>query len=275
MWEYTDKVRDYYRDPKHVGMIEDANAVAEVGSLSCGDALKIYLKIDENGIIQDAKFQTFGCGSAVASAGALIDLIIGKNIEDAIKISNQDIADYLGGLPEQKLHCSVMGQEALEAAYANYKGLEYVAHEEEDPIVCKCFGVPASKIKSLVKEHNVDSIQGVTNLCKAGGGCGMCRDDIQKIIDAELGVKMDKPEVKPMTKTQMIIKVNNVLENIIATELRKDNGDIELVDIDGNKIYVKLTGSCKSCPSSNLTLKNFVERTLKEHINEDIEVIEA
>lgn len=274
MWEYTDKVREYYRNPKNVGEIENPDAVAEVGSISCGDALKIFLKIDDKGIIVDAKFQTFGCGSAVASASALTELIIGKTVEEAEKLTNQDIADFLGGLPEQKMHCSVLGQEALEAAIAGYKGI--TISKGPDRVVCKCFGTTEAKIRQIVRENNITDLEGITNYCKAGGGCGKCHPDIQEIIREETAFKVCETEIKPsLTKTQMIIKVNNVLENYIAAELRKDGGDIELIDIDGNKIMVKLKGSCKNCPSSNLTLKNFVGNTLKEHVGPDIEVIEA
>ena len=268
MWEYTDKVREYYRNPKNVGEIEDADAVAEVGSISCGDALKIFLKIDSNGIISDAKFQTFGCGSAVASASALTELIIGKTVDEASKITNQDIADFLGGLPDQKMHCSVLGQEALEAAISNYKGDS--GKKGLDRVVCKCFGTTEAKIRQVIQENNLSTIEDITNYCKAGGGCGKCHEDIQQIINSEISIRSTKSPKKPLTKTQMILKVNNVLENYVATELRKDGGDIELVDIDENKIIVNLQGSCKHCPSSNLTLKHFVENTLKEHIGPDI-----
>ncbi|OGI22789.1 MAG: Fe-S cluster assembly protein NifU [Candidatus Melainabacteria bacterium RIFOXYA12_FULL_32_12] len=276
MWEYTEKVRDYYRNPKNVGEIENADAIGEVGSISCGDALKLFLKIDKSsGIIIDAKFQTFGCGSAVASAGALTEMIIGKSVEEASKINNQDIADFLGGLPEQKMHCSVMGKEALEAAIENYQGRPAEKIEVGSKIVCKCFGTTEEKIRQIIKENDIVSIAGVTNYCKAGGGCGKCHDDIQEIINDEIQMRETKPEIKPLSKTQMIIKVNNILENYIAAELRKDGGDIELVDVDGNKVFVKLQGSCKNCPSNSLTLKNFVEGVLKEQIDRNIQVFEA
>jgi NifU-like protein len=274
MWEYTEKVKEYYRNPTNVGEIEDASAIGEVGSITCGDALKLFLRIDENGIITDAKFQTFGCGSAVASASALTEMIIGKTVEEAEKITNQDLADFLGGLPEQKMHCSVMGQEALEAAIASYKG-KPVNIKETSRVVCKCFGVTEEKIRQVIRENNITDVAGITNYTKAGGGCGKCIEDIQEILDEELEKINTKPEKKPLTKTQMIIKVNNVLENYVAEELRKDGGDIELVDVEGNKVFVKLHGSCKHCPSNILTLKNFVESVLKDQLGSDIEVLEA
>lgn len=274
MWEYTDKVKEHYKNPKNVGTIENPDAVGEVGSIACGDALKLFLKIDDNGIITDAKFQTFGCGSAVASASALTEMIIGKSVKEAENLTNQDIADFLGGLPEQKMHCSVMGKEALEAALTSFKG-EPTEKKIKGKIICGCFGVTEDKIREVIQENTLKTVDEITNYTKAGGGCGKCKGDLKKILDDEISKRTEGKKDKPLTKTQQILKINSVMETFIAPELRKDGGDIELVEIDGNKIYVNLQGSCKHCPSSNLTLKNFVENVLKEHISSDIEVIEA
>ena len=271
MWEYTEKVKEYYRNPKNVGEIEDADAIGEHGSLVCGDALKLYLKIDSNGIITDAKFQTFGCGSALASSSALTEILIGKHIDEAEKITNKDIVDFLGGLPPEKLHCSVMGAEALKDAIAKYKG-KPVVKDEGDKIVCQCYGTTEKKLRQIIQENDISSIPEVTNYCKTGGGCGNCQAGVQMILDEEN--KKKNTSLTRLTPTQMIIKVNNVLENYISDELRKDGGDIELIDVRDNKVTVKLKGACKNCPSSNLTLKNFVENVLKEHISQDLEVIE-
>ena len=257
---------DHYRNPRNVGAIENADAIGEAGSLSCGDMLKIYLKVDENGIITDAKFQTFGCGSAVASSSILTEMIIGKHIDEARKITNKQIADELGGLPPEKMHCSVMGHEALEAAIANYFNEEIIITDAN--VVCTCFGITRESIIEEAKANNLKTVEDVTNYTKAGGACGRCKGEIAKILQ-----EISEPEVKTLTKTQLILKINNVIDKFISAELRKDGGDIELVDVDENKIFVKLTGKCKSCKRSSLTLTHFVEATLKEHIDENVEVV--
>ena len=265
MWEYTDKVTDLYKNPKNAGMIEDADAVGEAGSLTCGDMLKLYLKVDENGIIQDAKFQTFGCGSAVASSSILTEMIIGMHIDEARKITNKDIVDELGGLPPAKMHCSVMGHEALEAAIADYYG-ETCVSEKKEKVICQCFNVTENVIKEQIRTNHLKTVEEVTEYTKAGGGCGHCKSAIEAIL------KEVNKEAPTLTKTQQILKVSKVIDKYISPELRKDNGDVELVDVDGNKIYIKFAGKCSACQKSQLT-RNYVQKILRTHISEDIEVI--
>src|SRR4030042_3559131 len=159
MWEYTDKVKEHFLNPRNVGEIENPDGVAEVGSIACGDALKLTFKLDENKKIVDAKFKTFGCASAIASASAMTEIIKGMTIEEAMKVTNQDIADYLGGLPEEKMHCSVMGREALESAIANYRGEKVV--KEDFEIVCKCFGVTDREIIKAIRENDLKPVEQV------------------------------------------------------------------------------------------------------------------
>ena len=278
MWDYTDKVKDLYTNPKNVGKIEDADAVAEVGSIVCGDALKLYLKIDDKGIITDAKFETFGCGSAIASSSALTEMVVGMTVEDAEKITNQDIANYLGGLPEEKMHCSVMGNEALEKAIKSYKGEDLTEDEDVDgEIICQCFGVTDPLIRKVVRENNLKTVEDVTHYTKAGGACGACIHKIEDILDEELdkAKQGDQKEKKPLTNIRRMQLVEETITDVIRPELQKDGGDIELVDINNKKVYVALRGSCSNCVVSNVTLKNLVEAKLREFVEEDIEVIES
>jgi len=182
MWEYTDKVKEHFLNPKNVGELEDANAVGETGSLSCGDALKLFLKVNENERIIDASFMTFGCASAVASSSALTEIIKGMTLTDAEKITNDDISDYLGGLPKEKMHCSVMGQAALKKAIADYRGIQIL--EKPGEMVCECFEVTDLEIIDAVKKNVLENTEYVTNYLKAGGGCGNCLERIEEIIES-------------------------------------------------------------------------------------------
>ncbi|PKL35580.1 MAG: Fe-S cluster assembly protein NifU [Spirochaetae bacterium HGW-Spirochaetae-1] len=280
MWDYTDKVKELYIHPKNVGKIDNADAVAEVGSIVCGDALKLYLKIDANHVITEAKFETFGCGSAIASSSALTEMVVGKTVEEAEKITNQDIAKFLGGLPEEKMHCSVMGNEALEKAIKSWRG-EDISHDEdvEGEIVCQCFGVTDPLIRKVIRENNLKSIEDVTHYTKAGGACGACIHKIEDILNEELdqaAVTAKKPDSrKPLTNIKRMQLVEETITDVIRPELQKDGGDIELVDMDGKKVFVALRGSCSNCVVSSVTLKNLVEAKLREFVEEDIEVIET
>ena len=117
---YSEKVMDHFRNPRNVGVIEDADGVGEVGNAKCGDIMKMYLKI-EDGIVVDVKFETFGCGSAIASSSMATELIKGKPVEEARKLTNQAVAEALDGLPDYKMHCSILAQEAIESALKDYE----------------------------------------------------------------------------------------------------------------------------------------------------------
>ncbi len=274
MWDYTDKVKDHFLNPRNVGEIGDADGVGEVGSLACGDALKLFLKLDENRRIKDAKFQTFGCASAIASSSALTEMIKGMTLDEAKKVTNENIAEYLGGLPKEKMHCSVMGRDALEKAISHIKGEE--EKQVEGEIVCECFGVTDREIERAVRENHLTSIQDVTDYVKAGGGCQNCHEKIQAIIDDILGVERPvKKETPKLTNIQKIRLIEETLEREITPALKKDGGDIALVDVDGDRVLVKLRGTCASCAKSELTLKHYVESKLRELVAPELDVEEV
>jgi NifU-like protein len=274
MWEYTDKVKDHFLNPRNVGVVEEADGVGEVGSLACGDALKLTFKLDETQRIKDAKFQTFGCASAIASSSALTEIIKGLTLEEAEKITNEDIANYLGDLPKEKMHCSVMGRDALEQAISYYRG--EAKKKIDGEIVCECFGVTNREIERAVTENSLRTIEDVTNYVKAGGGCGNCHDRIQEIIDSILGT--ERPvEKKParLTNIQKIRLIEETLDREIKPALQKDGGDIELIDVDGNTVLVRLGGTCAACSASEITLKHYVESKLQELVTPELVVEEV
>jgi NifU-like protein len=276
MWEYTDKVKEHFLNPRNVGEIENADGVGEVGSLACGDALKLTIKVKEGRIV-DAKFKTFGCASAIASSSALTELVKGKTLEEAAKITNQEIAEFLGGLPKEKMHCSVMGREALEAAIANYRGVPLPMAQGE--LVCECFGVTDLEIRRAIEENKLRTVEEVTNFTKAGGGCGKCHEKIEKLIrEAVKEADKEKPPAerprKRLTNIQKIKMIEEVLDREIRPALRKDGGDIELIDVDGDFVTVSLRGACVSCVASQATLKEYVEKKLREQVLDSLIVEE-
>jgi len=278
MWDYTEKVKDHFLNPRNVGEIEDPDGAGEVGSLACGDALRLTFKLDENRRIADVKFKTFGCASAIASSSALTEIVKGMTLEEAAKVTNQDIADYLGGLPLEKMHCSVMGREALETAIANYRGQE--VKKEDFEVVCNCFGVTDREIIKAIRENDLQTVEQVTYYTKAGGGCGQCHPKIEALIEKirkemEKEAPPPKPEKKKLTNIQKIKLIEETLGREIVPALKADGGDLDLIDIEGNKVLVALRGKCSFCPSSELTLKQYVELKLREFVSDDIVVEEV
>ncbi|WP_017314875.1 Fe-S cluster assembly protein NifU [Mastigocladopsis repens] len=294
MWEYTDKVMDLFYNPKNQGVLEDKSetgikiAVGEVGSIACGDALRLHLKIEEESDkIVDARYQTFGCTSAIASSEALVDIIKGLTLDEALNVSNKDIANYLGGLPQAKMHCSVMGQEALEAAIYNYRGIAHDVHEDDDEgaLVCTCFGISENKIRRVIVENNLTAAEEVTNYVKAGGGCGSCLTTIDDIIAsvhrsaAPVSYSPKKntasqPAEKQLTPVQKIALIQKVLDEEVRPVLIADGGDVELYDVEGENVKVLLQGACGSCSSSTATLKIAIEARLRDRVSQKL-VVEA
>lgn len=284
MWDYNDKVRDHFLNPRNVGFIKDADGVGEVGSLACGDALRLMFKLDEKGAIAEVKFQTFGCASAIASSSALTEMIKGKSLAEAEQVTNQDIADYLGGLPEQKMHCSVMGREALEAAIKNYRTGKRGVKELEGKIICVCFGVTEKDIERAVRENRLSTVEEVTNYTKAGGGCGGCHEQIEEIIKHVLGEAAascptikppEKPAPRKLTNIQKIGLITETLEREVRPALMRDGGDIELVDVEGDKVLVTLRGNCAQCRVSSITLREVVQAKLREFVSPELVVLEV
>ncbi|MFO7936030.1 MAG: Fe-S cluster assembly protein NifU [Kiritimatiellia bacterium] len=280
MWDYSDTVMEHFRNPRNVGKIDDPDGTGTVGSLACGDALTLMFKLNDAGRIEDVKFQTFGCASAIASSSALTEMLQGKTIEEAEKITNRDIADFLGGLPDQKMHCSVMGREALEAAIHNYRTGETKMKQLDDHIICTCFGISENEIRRVITENEISDVEDVANYCKAGGGCGMCRSDIQKIIDqieSERSAKTSETapsEPKKLTNLQKIKLIEEIVEREIRPKLQKDGGDIDLIDIVGNQVIIAFRGMCAGCQSSSFTRQDFIEAKLREFVAPEITVIE-
>lgn len=287
MWDYTEKVLDLFHNPKNQGAIAEsidpdvAVVFGEVGSIACGDALRLHLKIAISADqILDARFQTFGCTSAIASSSALTELIKGLTLDRALQITNRDIAEYLGGLPEAKMHCSVMGQEALEAAIYKYRGIEVEQHDDDDgALICRCFGVSETRIRRVVIENNLTTVEQITSYVKAGGGCSSCLANLEDLIAtvqqekeltaARVAAEIATAQAAPLTNLQKINLIQTVLQDVRPL-LIADGGDVELYDVEGDVVKVVLKGACSSCESSTATLKNAIEVRLRERVSPNL-----
>ncbi len=281
MWDYSDTVKEHFYNPRNAGPLAEANAVGEVGSISCGDALRLMLKVDPGSeTILDASFQTFGCGSAIASSSALTEIIKGRTLDEALTVTNQDIADYLGGLPPEKMHCSVMGREALQSAIANYRGEDWKDDHAEGALVCKCFAIDSVLIEETIRANNLCSVEQVTNYTKAGGSCSSCHEGIEEILAkvmAERGESFapgQPPARKTPGKLSTLERIRRI-EDVIARarpNLLRDHGDIELVDVEGKTIYVAMKGACSGCQMEALTLGG-IQQQMVEALGELVKVV--
>ncbi|MGB5446136.1 MAG: Fe-S cluster assembly protein NifU [Psychromonas sp.] len=293
MWNYSETVKDHFFNPRNAKALKNANGIGDVGSISCGDALRLTLKVnEETDIIEDAGFQTFGCGSAIASSSALTELIIGKTVDQAAQLTNQEIVDYLGGLPPEKMHCSVMGQEALEAAIANYRGIELkVDDHEEGKLICRCFAVDEGKITRAVEKHALTTIEDVINYTKAGGACTSCHEKIEIVIDAVMSKKKATEAACPSATSFVTAPVSEMGESggakadsdqltqrvmEIITNLRPylqvDGGDMSLVQASENLIVVSLSGACTGCMMTDITL-GWLQDQISEKLGRPIPVV--
>ena len=296
MWNYSEKVQDHFFSPRNAKAVESANATGDVGSLSCGDALRLTLKVNpETDVIEDAGFQTFGCGSAIASSSALTEIIKGMTLDQALQVTNQQIADYLDGLPPEKMHCSVMGMEALQAAIADYRGETLADDHEEGELICKCFAIDDELIKRVVKQNELTTLEQVIQYTKAGGACESCHEKIEWVLEDIIAAKhaavvgavntaptpepaspalekvsLKKTKPKRLGTLQRIKIIEQVLEEM-RPAIKADGGDIQLSDIEDDMVFVSLSGACSGCGLSGATLA-MVEEKLSVALGEPVTV---
>ncbi|EAI1267566.1 iron-sulfur cluster assembly scaffold protein NifU [Campylobacter jejuni] len=308
--EYSQKVQDRMNNPQHMGEFseEDAKArnakliVADFGAESCGDAVRLFWLVDEKtDKIIDAKFKSFGCGTAIASSDTMVDLCIGKTVDEAVKITNLDVEFAMRDNPEtpavppQKMHCSVMAYDVIKQAAAHYKGISPEDFEGQI-IVCECARVSLGTIKEVIKLNDLHSVEEITQYTKAGAFCKSCikpgghekRDYYLVDILAETRAEIDREKLKntmksdvafdEMTVVGQLKAVESVLDAEIRPMLHNDGGDLEVIDIQKAEgaaidVYIRYLGACSGCSSGSGATLYAIETILQEELSPNIRVM--
>ncbi len=312
--EYSQNVQDRMNNPRHMGELTEEDAekmggkliVADFGAESCGDAVRLYWIVDpETDKILDAKFKSFGCGTAIASSDVMAELTIGKTVDEAVKITNIDVEHALRDNPEtpavppQKMHCSVMAYDVIKKAAAEYKGVEMESFEEEI-IVCECARVSLGTLKEVIRLNDLKTVEEITDYTKAGAFCKSCirpggheeREYYLVDILAEVRGEMEAEKVAAaanstgsgeeipfaqMTLVQKLKAVEKTLDENIRQMLIMDGGNLEVLDIKESgshiDIYIRYLGACSGCASSATGTLYAIEAVLKEKLDPAIRVL--
>lgn len=314
LWDaYSNKVAQRMDNPTYLGVITQDDAdkkgyqlvVADYGAESCGDAVRLYWLVDpKSDRIMEAKFKSFGCGTAIASSDMMAELTVGKTVDEAVKITNIDVEKALRddpdtpAVPGQKMHCSVMAYDVIKKAASIYKGVDMASFEDEI-IVCECARVALSTLREVIKLNKLTTLEQVTDYTKAGAFCKSCvkpggheeREyylvDIlaecqREIFEEEMREKAmlantGSLEFNKMTTVQKLKAVDKVIDEHIRQMLIMDGGNMEVVDIrdssDGHTdIYIRYLGACSGCAASSTGTLFAIEGILKEKLDDSIRV---
>lgn len=308
LWEhYSDKVSDRMNNPKYMGEITEEDAkdrdakliIADFGAESCGDAVRLYWMVNpETDLIIDAKYKSFGCGTAIASSDVTAELCIGKTVDEAVKITNIDVEQALRDNPEtpavppQKMHCSVMAYDVIKKAASLYKQVDMSVFEDEE-IVCECARVSLSTIKEVIKLNDLKSVEEITQYTKAGAFCKSCvkpgghekrkfyledilRDTRSEMERDRLNSGPEEKSFSDLTLIQKHKKVEMVIEDSILPILNADGGSVEVVDMkdeeSGTDVYIRYKGACAGCASSRTGTYEAIADTLRKKVDESIRV---
>lgn len=315
LWDaYSKKVADRMDNPTHLGVLTQKDAdeknakliVADYGAESCGDAVRLYWLVDSNDVIIDARFKSFGCGTAIASSDMMVELCLGKKVQDAVKITNIDVEKALRddpdtpAVPGQKMHCSVMAYDVIKKAAAMYLGKNESDFEDEI-IVCECARVSLSTIREVIKINNLKTVEEITQYTKAGAFCKSCikpgghekRDYYLVDILREVRMEMETEKLKEnaqkiasgenipfseMTVIQKIKVINSTIDEYIRPMLMMDGGDMEILDIKDSSdgyidVYIRYMGACNGCASASTGTLFAIENVLQEKIDFHIRVL--
>jgi NifU-like protein len=309
LWEqYSAKVSERMNDPRHRGEISEAEAeamgarliVADWGAESCGDAVRLYWAVDpKTDRILQAKFKSFGCGTAIASSDMMAELSVGKTVDEALKITNievemalRDRAD-IPAIPPQKMHCSVMAYDVIKKAASVYKGVDMSSLAEEE-IVCECARVGLRTIRDVIRINDLKTVEEITQYTKAGAFCKSCirpgghekrqvylvdilRETRMAMEQEKLFVQAEAGDFASKNLIQKHRAIENVLDKKIRPALAADGGSMEIVDIREAEgiisVYIRYLGACKGCISSTKGTLQFIENMLHRELAENIRVL--
>ena len=315
IWEeYSQKVQELMNNPKNQGELTEEDAkrlggeliVADYGAESCGDAVRLYWIVDpKTDKILDAKFKSFGCGTAIASSDTMVELCKGKTVDEAVKITNIDVEKAMRDEPEtpavppQKMHCSVMAYDVIKKAASIYKGVDMESFEDEI-IVCECARVSLRTIKEVIKLNDLKTVEEITDYTKAGAFCKSCikpggheeREYYLVDILAETRKEMEEEKLKEqaekqiggeevpfkeMTLVQKIKAIDKTIDETVRQYLVMDGGNMEVLDVKENgdytDVYIRYLGACSGCASSTTGTLYAIESTLKERLDPNIRVL--
>ena len=315
IWEeYSQKVQELMNNPRNQGELTEEDAkrlggeliVADYGAESCGDAVRLYWIVDpKTDKILDAKFKSFGCGTAIASSDTMVELCKGKTVDEAVKITNIDVEKAMRDEPEtpavppQKMHCSVMAYDVIKKAASIYKGVDMESFEDEI-IVCECARVSLRTIKEVIKLNDLKTVEEITDYTKAGAFCKSCikpggheereyylvdilaetRREMEEEKLKEQAAKQESGEEVPfkeMTLVQKIKAIDKAIDESVRQYLIMDGGNMEVLDVKENgdytDVYIRYLGACSGCASSTTGTLYAIESTLKEKLDPNIRVL--
>ncbi len=315
IWEeYSQKVQELMNNPKNQGELTEEDAkrlggeliVADYGAESCGDAVRLYWIVDpKTDKILDAKFKSFGCGTAIASSDTMVELCKGKTVDEAVKITNIDVEKAMRDTPEtpavppQKMHCSVMAYDVIKKAASIYKGVDMESFEDEI-IVCECARVSLGTIREVIKLNDLKTVEEITDYTKAGAFCKSCikpggheeREYYLVDILADVRKEMEEEKLKEtvekqagseqvsfndMTLVQKIKAIDSVIDESVRQYLIMDGGNMEVLDVKQNgqytDVYIRYLGACSGCASSTTGTLYAIESVLKEKLDPNIRVL--
>jgi NifU-like protein len=265
---------DHVRRPRNLGKLANANAVGDVGSIVIGDALRFYLSMNGDQVAQ-AKFQVFNCQSMLGSTSAVTELVVGKSLPEAMALRAKDVCAHLGGLDYAALPPQLWGLEGLRSAGAALQGTELPFDVEYEPLLCRCFGVAEETVRQGIAVNGWTEVEQVSVVTGAGRGCGSCSIDIKRMLEERHSKPVTSPApeaAKPEGRIQLLLRIQRLVESKFMPEIRKQGGDLELWDFNGEKIKVKTKGTLLHDEQARIAALKALDRLVKEEISPDLAV---